>query len=81
MPSERIDDGFDDDDDVDDRPRRRRRRDDEVYERDHRGGMILAFGIVSLVTLQCGGPIGLVFGILAWVMGTADLRAMDENGH
>ncbi len=52
----------------DDRPR---------YERPHRAGMILAFGIISLVFFQC--MIGLVFGILAWVMGNTDLRAMDEG--
>lgn len=35
----------------------------------HRGGMILAFGLVGL--LCC-----VVFGILAWVMGGADLKEM-----
>ena len=55
-------------DDYDDRP---------DYERPHRGGMILAFGIISLVLFQC--MVGLVFGILAWVMGNSDLRGMDEG--
>ncbi len=35
----------------------------------HRGGMILAFGIVGF--LCC-----IIFGILAWVMGNADLKEM-----
>jgi len=35
----------------------------------HRGGMILAFGIVGL--LCC-----IIFAILAWVMGGADLKEM-----
>jgi hypothetical protein len=38
--------------------------------------MILAFGILSLV-----GPcfIGIVFGPMAWFMGTADLAAIDAG--
>ena len=35
----------------------------------HRGGMILAFGIVGI--LCC-----IIFAILAWVMGNADLKEM-----
>jgi len=35
----------------------------------HRGGMILAFGILSWVVC-------VVFGIMAWSMGASDLRAM-----
>jgi predicted Zn finger-like uncharacterized protein len=52
------------------RPRRRRRRGGS-YE-PHRGGLILAFGILGWVVC-------LIFGILAWVMGNADIRAMDEG--
>ena len=51
--------------------------------RPHRGVMILTFGIIGLATnvLGCGCciafvPIGLVFNILAWIMGNNDLRAM-----
>jgi hypothetical protein len=69
--------------DPDDRRDDRRPRDDSDdyphYDRPHRGGMILAFGIISLVTFQCFGVLGLVFGILAWVMGNNDLRGMDEG--
>lgn len=38
----------------------------------HRGGMVLAFGIIGLVFC-------IVFGILAWVFGNNDLRAMQEG--
>ena len=40
--------------------------------RPHRGVMILVFGILSLV-------ICFIFGIVAWVMGNADLREMDAG--
>src|SRR5438552_3387684 len=56
----------DNEDDDDDRPRSRRR-----YLTPHRGGMILAFGILAIV-----GIASLIFGPIAWVMGNADLRAM-----
>lgn len=39
------------------------------YRRPHRGGMILAFAIL-------GWAFCAVFGIMAWVMGNADLREM-----
>jgi hypothetical protein len=38
----------------------------------HRGGMLLAFGILGI--LCC-----IVFGILAWVMGSTDLKEMAEG--
>ncbi|HYX27284.1 MAG TPA: DUF4190 domain-containing protein [Pyrinomonadaceae bacterium] len=38
----------------------------------HRGPLILAFGILGLVTCQ-------LFGIAAWVMGNTDLREMDRG--
>ena len=40
--------------------------------RPHRGGVILAFGILGM--LLC-----VVFGIIAWVMGNHDLQAMREG--
>jgi hypothetical protein len=65
----------------DDRRPERRRRDEyddrPDYERPHRGGLILTFGILSLVFFTC--LIGLVFGILAWVMGNSDLRGMADG--
>jgi predicted Zn finger-like uncharacterized protein len=47
----------------------------------HRGGMILTFGVVSLVC----GCLGIVCGPMAWVMGNADLEEiragrMDPEG-
>jgi hypothetical protein len=54
------------DDDDYDRPRRRRRRDLAP----HRGGMILAFGILSLIIFP------IIFGPIAWIMGNNDLREM-----
>jgi hypothetical protein len=38
----------------------------------HRGGMLLAFGILGL--LCC-----IIFGILAWVMGSGDLKEIAEG--
>jgi ABC-type Fe3+ transport system permease subunit len=38
----------------------------------HRGTMILVFGILSLICC-------VIFGIVAWIMGNSDLRAMDEG--
>jgi hypothetical protein len=55
----------DDADDEEDRPRRSRRR-----GQPHRGGMILALGIVSLFMMP------LVLGPIAWIMGNSDLRDM-----
>ena len=65
------------DDDDEDRPRRSRRSSRRDYV-PHRGGMILAFGIIGLVALP-------IFGIIAWIMGNSDLaeiRAgrMDPEG-
>jgi hypothetical protein len=67
-----------------DRPRRRRepeRRDCEP----HRGGLILTLGIISLVTLTFCPLIGLIPGLIAWVLGQGDLRkirarTMDPEG-
>jgi len=40
-------------------------------KRPHRGGMILAFGILSWFV-----PLGIILAIAAWVMGNGDLKAM-----
>jgi hypothetical protein len=45
----------------------------------HRGGLILALGILSLVGISCCGAVGLPFGIAAWAMGQADIRKMDAH--
>jgi len=44
--------------------------------RPHRGVAILVLGILSIV-LICG--IGLIFGPIAWIMGTNDLREIREG--
>lgn len=71
-----------DDHDDDDRPWESRR---SFVRRDcepHRGGVVLAMGIVSIVL---AGPIGLGLGIASWIMGQRDLakirqRVMDPAG-
>lgn len=63
----------DDEDDYAERPRRR-------YVAPHRGGLVLTFGILGLI--PC---LGLIFGPLAWILGSADLAqiragVMDPDG-
>jgi len=44
----------------------------------HRGGVILALGILSIVfATTCG--LGLILGIPGWIMGNRDIREMDEG--
>jgi hypothetical protein len=43
------------------------------YPNPHRGGLILALGIIGFF-VPC-----FVFGIVAWVMASSDLRAMDAG--
>ena len=62
-------------------PRYRARRDTEP----HRGGLVLSLGIIALVAIGVCAPVGLVLGIVAWVMGRADLQKirrgeMDADG-
>ncbi len=71
-------DDDDDDDDDDDRPRRRsrsrgrsRRRSGRNYE-DHRGMLILIFGILGFF-------FSVIFAIIAWILGSMDLKAMDAG--
>lgn len=63
----------DDDDDDDDRPlrRRRNRRTGRRYA-EHRGTLILVFGILGIF-------VSAIFGIVAWVLGAADLKEMDAG--
>jgi len=68
-------DDEDEDDDDRDRPRTRRRR--SGYGNSytpHRGGLILAFGIIGLVS-----GLGIIFGPIAWVMGNGDLNEMKSG--
>jgi len=62
-------------------PRRPSRRDAEP----HRGSLILTLGIIGLVCLGFCGPIGIILGVIAWVMGYQDLdrikkQQMDSEG-
>ncbi len=70
-----------DDDDVDDdRPRRskRRRSSNRGNFVAHRGGMILAFGLIALIGgFVAGFPV--IFGVIAWIMGNADLEEMRQG--
>ncbi len=58
-------------------PRRRRRDDDDDYDRPpllpHRGGSILAMGIIAFFCF------GIILGPIAWIQGSNDLRAMREG--
>jgi hypothetical protein len=63
-----------------DRPRNRRRGrdDDDSPPRPrrpvaHRGGEILTFGLLALIPCPLTG---IIFGIIAWMMGNADLKEM-----
>jgi hypothetical protein len=59
----------------DDHGFRRRRRDTEP----HRGGVVLAMGIISLVGIVVIPVVPIIFGIIGWVMGHSDLRKMRNN--
>ena len=66
----------DDDDDIDeDRPSRRRSRRRSSNRGNylpHRGGLILAFGIMAIVVFP-------IFGPFAWIMGNTDLREIRDG--
>ncbi len=82
MEIARTTDAWEDDQEPERRPARRRRfEDDDDYVDDldishgrsaqpHRGGAVLTFGILSL--LVCGP----IFGPIAWIMGSNDLKSM-----
>lgn len=80
VPSKRRRDDDDDDDDFDDdRSRRSRRRSSRRGNyTPHRGGMILAFGLIALIGGMVAG-VPVVFGIIAWIMGNADLEEMRQG--
>jgi hypothetical protein len=84
-PSRRSSRRDDDDDDIDDIPRRSRRRSSRGNYVPHRGGLILAFGLIGLIGGFTGLVFPVVFGIIAWIMGNTDIaeiRAgrMDPEG-
>jgi len=47
----------------------------------HRGGLVLTMGVLSLVlTFVCGlVPVSLIFGIIAWVLGSSDLKKIGRG--
>lgn len=47
----------------------------------HRGGGVLAMGIISLVSPMLGitAPLGLILGLIGWVMGSRDLKKMEAK--
>ena len=85
VPKEAVEgDDWDDEEEAERRPRRRRRFDDDGDDDydirrgsrrmdPHRGAAILTFGILGL--LCCG----IIFGPIAWIMGTNDLKSMADG--
>jgi hypothetical protein len=70
----------DDDDDEDDRRSRRSRRSSRPRYTAHRGGMILAFGLIGLIGhFVALGWFSFVFGLIAWIMGNADMEEMRKG--
>ncbi len=65
----------DDDDDEDDRDRERSRRPVRKSYAPHKGEMILIFGLLSLFL----PAFSVIFGLIAWFMGSADLREIREG--
>jgi len=45
----------------------------------HRGTLILVLGILSLVLISCCALFGLICGIIAWILGKADMKEMDQG--
>jgi predicted Zn finger-like uncharacterized protein len=62
--------------DLADRVRREAPRRDREPDR---GSLVLTLGIVSIVLVVVCGPVGLVLGIMAWVMGQGDLRKIRDK--
>lgn len=63
------------------RPRISRRR-PPPQRRDvepHRGGFVLAMGIISLALLLVCLPLSVIPGIIGWICGQSDLRKMRNN--
>jgi len=54
---------------------RLRRRDCEP----HRGGLILSLGVMALMFSFVCGPVGVVLGLFAWVLGHLDLAKMKQG--
>ncbi len=65
-------------DEFDDRPGHRRRERAD-YEREHRSGLILTLGIVSITISTFCPFLPLPLSVVAWMMANNDLRAMDAG--
>jgi len=50
-----------------------------AYSRQDRSGVILTIGILSLVLLVTCGPFATILGIIAWILGAQDMRAMRDG--
>jgi hypothetical protein len=50
-----------------------------AYSRQDRSGVILTIGILSLVLLITCGPFATILGIIAWILGAQDMRAMRDG--
>jgi hypothetical protein len=74
---DRDDDDFDDDD-FDIHRRRRRGRNRNNFE-PHRGGLIMALGLIALVGGMSFCMVPAVVGPIAWIMGSYDLRAIQDG--
>ena len=75
LDSPRRSGGYPDRDRYDDDWQPRRRRDTIP----HRGGLVLAMGIVSLVMLVVFTGLGLPFGLVGWWLGQVDLRKIRDK--
>jgi hypothetical protein len=67
-------DDDEDDDDYDDYGARRRR-----HEAPHRGGLILALGLIGLVGGMSLLGLPFVLGPVAWILGNSDMREINEG--
>lgn len=47
-----------------------------AYQTQHRGALLLVLGLLGIFLQPCPGPI---FALIAWVMGSNDLREMDAG--
>jgi hypothetical protein len=47
-----------------------------AYQTEHRGGLIMILGLLGIFLQPCPGPL---LAIMAWVMGSNDLREMDAG--
>lgn len=56
-----------------------RRRGSRLDAEPDRGATVLTLGIISVVLISLCGPIGLILGLISWVMGQKDLGKMKRG--